>query len=156
MEKLKVKFKKMTKKSFENYMNFSIKNYAEEKIKSGNWSEEEAEENSKKTFEQLLPQKEKTPDNYFYEIHSQEDIHIGNIWFFKRNEEIFLADIYIDEEFQGKGYGKDTMKELETKARKLKAKTIALHVFGHNKKAFKLYESFGFYITNINMTKDLK
>jgi RimJ/RimL family protein N-acetyltransferase len=60
------------------------------------------------------------------------------------------------EEFRGKGYGAASLALLEEKARQLGKTRIALHVFGHNLRAQKLYQSAGYVTTNISMAKNLQ
>ena len=67
----------------------------------------------------------------------------------------FIYDVFIEERFRGKGYGKSLMLLLEEKARELGLKSLALHVFGSNHVARKPYESIGYEVTNVNMSKTL-
>ena len=45
-----VKFKKMRDNEYEDYYNFAIKNYTQEKFAAGNQSEENAEEKAREIF----------------------------------------------------------------------------------------------------------
>lgn len=65
----------------------------------------------------------------------------------------FIMDILIFEKYQGRGYGKETMAALDDEVRKLGLKQISLHVFGHNERAFRLYQKMGYEVTDIQMTK---
>ena len=67
----------------------------------------------------------------------------------------FIFDIFIEEKFRGKGYGKQAMLLIEEKARELKLKSIGLHVFASNRAARNLYESLGYQVSSLNMTKEL-
>ena len=67
----------------------------------------------------------------------------------------FIFDIRIDEKFRGKGYGKQAMSLIEEKARELGLKSIGLHVFAVNNVARNLYESVGYEVSSLNMTKKL-
>lgn len=151
----KVLFKKMDEKKFKNYYDYAVTNYAEEKIKSGNWKKEEAMKLAKETFDKMLPNKQNTENNYLYSIFNEKSEHIGFIWFVDEKGISFLADINLFENFRGNGYGILVMKELENKSKKLNAKKIELHVFGHNKVAFNLYKKMGFDVTNYRMAKTL-
>ena len=152
-----VKFKTMTEDEYEDYYNFAIKNYAREKIEAGNWSEEDAEEKSRKIFNKLLPDGTDTENHYLFSIYDNEN-HIGYIWFrvMEENNNIaFLNDIVIFEEYRGKGYGKETMKLLEKKVGELDCSKIQLHVFGHNEVAVSLYKKLNYEVTNYRMEKDI-
>mgnify|MGYP006293047369 FL=1 len=152
-----VKFKNMTDEEFENYYNYAVSNYAEEKIEAGNWSEENAEERARNIFKKLLPDGLKTKNNYLYSIYTKNN-HIGYIWF-KINDEnrkaAFLNDIIIFQEYRGKGYGEKTMKLFERKAKEFDCERIQLHVFAHNDPAVSLYKKLKFKVTNIRMEKDI-
>lgn len=147
--------KTMSSEEFNNYIDKAIYNYAKEKIKAGNWSEEEAFDKAKEEFNRLLPDKEKTKNHYFFSIYEVVEV-IGMIWLNKQtNKHGFIYDINILDKYQGKGYGKQAMNEIELFARRMGIKKLELHVFNHNKKAINLYESLGYNPTNIMMSKAL-
>lgn len=147
--------KTMSSEEFNNYMDKAIYNYAKEKTKAGNWSEEEAFAKSKEEFNRLLPNKEKTKNHYFFSIYDRNEL-IGMVWLNKQgNKHGFIYDINIFDTYQGKGYGKQAMNEIELFARRIGIKKLELHVFAHNKVAISLYESLGYNTTNIMMTKAL-
>jgi ribosomal protein S18 acetylase RimI-like enzyme len=156
MGETNVLFLKMDEDSYKDYSDYAIQNYADEKAKSGNWTEKEAYDLAKDTFDKMLPDGPKTEKNYMYNLHlSDNKEHIGYLWFIEQGEIAFLADIIIFNEYRGRGLGKDTMKVLEETAKEKGFKKIDLHVFGHNKPAFELYKKMGFNITNYRMSKEL-
>ena len=67
----------------------------------------------------------------------------------------FIFEIYVDEKFRGKGYGKQAMSLIEEKARELGLTSLGLHVFAVNNVARNLYESVGYEVSSLNMTKKL-
>ncbi|WP_350342850.1 GNAT family N-acetyltransferase [Proteinivorax tanatarense] len=70
---------------------------------------------------------------------------IGVLWLYQKTpEKIFIAYVEIFEEFRGQGFGKKVMHGMFSFIKKLGYKSIQLHVFGHNRKAIKLYEKTGF------------
>lgn len=147
--------KTMSSEEFNNYIDKAMYNYTNEKINAGNWSEEEAFAKSKEEFNKLLPNKEKTKNHYFFSIHDRNEL-IGMVWLNKQgNKHGFIYDINIFDTYQGKGYGKQAMNEIELFARRIGIKKLELHVFAHNKVAISLYESLGYNTTNIMMTKAL-
>lgn len=111
---------------------------------------------SKKEFSRLLPRDEKSELNYLYSIFHEQQL-VGMIWIAQTSttnpDEGFIFDFIIYEPHQGKGYGKQAMKETEIIAKELGMNKIGLHVFGHNKVARGLYEKLGYEITNIKMVK---
>jgi ribosomal protein S18 acetylase RimI-like enzyme len=146
----------MTSEEFEPFLERSVKNYAEQKTEAGNWTEEEALENSKSDFQRLLPERENSIDNRLFTIW-KDDTRVGSIWIAKIAEDTgYIYEIYINPEQQGKGYGKQAMLEIETVAKDLGFSKIDLHVFGHNRKARNLYETLEYEVTNVIMSKKLK
>jgi ribosomal protein S18 acetylase RimI-like enzyme len=145
----------MTKIEYDEYLNQSIQGYANELITSGIVEQDKAMQQSKSTFESLLPKGINTENHYLYYAYDQ-DVRVGFIWYgFRNQHDAFIFDFFIDESMRRKGYGKKVLKACEDDAKNKGAKTIGLHVFGHNKAARALYESIGYVATSIQMRKDL-
>ncbi|WP_036128858.1 GNAT family N-acetyltransferase [Lysinibacillus sphaericus] len=153
-----ISLKPMNQEEFKQYISYAIEDYAKDKIASGNWSEDEAINLSRESFERLLPNGEKTENNHLLSIF-HDDILVGMIWISqkapKNPNEGFIYDFVIFEQYQGQGYGKKAMKEAEIIAKELGMNKIGLNVFGHNKIARGLYEKMGYKITNITMAKTI-
>lgn len=146
----------LTSDEYDKYLEKSIKNYADELVKSGISDEEKSISVSKKTFFSLLPDGLKTKDNYLYFTYYHEEL-VGFIWYgFRNKEQAFIYDFYIEENMRRKGFGKMVITACEEDARKKGAKSIGLHVFGHNKAAIALYESLDYIPTSIQMKKELQ
>ena len=154
-----VKLVPMDEEAFSRYMNWSVKNYADEKVKAGNWPLEGSLERSREEFNKLLKNGLRTENNYLYTA-MDGDRDVGILWIaiMKHdgvNETIWIYDIVVNENMRGKGYGYQIMNALEEKARELNQSSISLHVFGHNTPAIELYKKCGYGITNIVMQKNL-
>jgi ribosomal protein S18 acetylase RimI-like enzyme len=67
----------------------------------------------------------------------------------------FILDLLVDEQFRGRGYGKEALRLVDEKARQLGLRQIGLHVFAENKVALGLYEKAGYQVSSINMIKEL-
>ena len=151
----------MSEDDFRVYQENEIREYAEEKIRSGAWSQEKAYELSVQTHRRLLPEGVATPGQYIFSIRD-EDLgqNVGAIWFARfeggGKRLAFIYDLIIFEPFRRRGYGTQAMLALEEKVKEVGLDTIALHVFGHNQAALELYEKMGYEITDINMAKTLK
>ncbi|MFB5266787.1 GNAT family N-acetyltransferase [Paenibacillus enshidis] len=157
-----ISLKPMNAEQYGRFEQRTIKDFAEDKIKSGDWTAEEALQRSQESIRKFLPAGLDTPDAYLYAIVLDEDgkeLEIGDIWFNMMQHpwgtEAFLLDILIYEKYQGKGYGRLTMAALEEEARKAGATRIGLHVFGHNERALHLYKSVGYTVTDIQMSKEI-
>ncbi|MGG7164113.1 GNAT family N-acetyltransferase [Clostridium ihumii] len=145
----------MTDEEFKEYLEVSIKEYAEEKVKAGNLKKEGSYEKALEEFNTLLPNGKETKDNYLLSI-VEEDKNVGIFWLSKKDEHTgFIYDIKIFDRYQGKGYGRQAMESIEVFAKKIGITEIGLHVFGHNKRAFNLYKSLKYEPINIVMSKKL-
>jgi ribosomal protein S18 acetylase RimI-like enzyme len=148
----------MTQPEFEAFLERTIPEYAEEKVRAGYWDESDALERSHKEFADLLPQGLQSKDHYLYTLYDGDEA-VALIWL-KANpdrptKDGFIFELYVDEKQRGKGYGRGAMLLIEEKARELGLKSIGLHVFGFNQVARNLYESLGYETSSVNMTKTL-
>ncbi|MEY9093361.1 GNAT family N-acetyltransferase [Paenibacillus sp. RC84] len=147
----------MSPEQFNEWLQLSVKEYAESKTKAGNVAVEKALEGSAREFKELLPDGLNTADSYIFNATDEESNQIvGTLWIKIRSEqqEVFIYGIRMSEDFRGKGFGKQTLQALEAfiKERGFPLK-ISLHVFGDNEIALNLYRSAGFEATNIRMSK---
>ena len=148
----------MLESDLASYLEMTIPNYAAENLKAGYWSEEEALGKSRDTYNKLLPEGVSSKNQHLYKIEDVESGRsVGVIWLNARTDAPhpsgFIYDIEVNEEFRGKGYGKQAMLAVEEKARELGLKSIGLHVFAHNAVAKGLYEKIGYELKSMNMTK---
>ncbi|SRR6185437_4063035 len=150
----------MAEEEFGPYLRAGIRDYARQKVTSGEWSEFEAVALSEADHARLLPDGLKTPDQHLYTVTDAESgEHVATIWIALRPKggrtEGFIYDIEVREQFRGLGYGRATMLAGIEQARELGAQTVGLHVFGHNAPARALYRSLGFVETNVSMSLEL-
>lgn len=153
-----VSLKPMNTEQFNAWFEIAVKEYAEDKIRAGNVTRDEALQVSEREFSDLLPDGTNTADTYIFTV--EDDVNsqtVGMLWLKIRNQrqEMFVYDIRMDEQYRGQGYGKQTMQALEDFVRELGIPKISLHVFGDNEIAIRLYQSVGFVPTNILMSKVL-
>ncbi|HEU4670855.1 MAG TPA: GNAT family N-acetyltransferase [Dyella sp.] len=135
----------------------TIPAYAREKVASGAWTESDAVEKARETFESLLQDGRNTKDNYLFAVLDADDIQVGVLWFAvkdRANARIaYIYSIEISPEHQHKGHASRALRALEDEVRRLRLAGIALHVFGHNAAAQALYTKLGYIPTDINMFK---
>jgi ribosomal protein S18 acetylase RimI-like enzyme len=148
----------MTQTEYDAFLARLIPEYAEENVRAGYWHESEALEKSRKETDSLLPKGLQSENHYLYTLYDGDQA-VGVIWmranFDRPTKSGFIFELYIEERFRGKGYGKQAMLLIEEKARELGLKSIGLHVFASNQVARNLYECIGYQSTSINMTKPL-
>ena len=155
-----IKLIAMSTTAFEVYLARTIPEYADEKVKAGNWSSAEALQKAQESYQQLLPDGVATPNQYLYTIQAMATGKaVGMIWMAviqqPDKKSGFIYDLYIEEADRQRGYGGGAMLALEDEARAIGVEKLALHVFGHNHAAQALYTKLGYEITNINMAKSL-
>jgi len=71
----------MTEPEYAAWLEMIIPVYAAEKVGSGQWSEEDSLELSRKEYAELLPKGLETPDNYLFTIIDSQAIAVGVLWF---------------------------------------------------------------------------
>jgi ribosomal protein S18 acetylase RimI-like enzyme len=151
----------MTETQYGHWYDRSVRGYADEKVRAGNWSAEDALERAREEFAKLLPSGLATPDHWLFSIVDVETgTSVGILWLARAmwqasGRSAFIFDFEVDEAFRRRGYGRAALAALEGKARELGFAEIGLHVFGHNLAARALYEQAGYEVTNVNMSKRL-
>lgn len=145
---------------FENFMEGLLEHYMADKIRAGNLSPENAQEQIQKEVAQLLPEGLHTPQHTFFEIRDLESgAKVGILWIFfnpqDRRKQAFIYDIEIHDAYRRQGYASQALLALEDYLRRQGAERIGLHVFGFNKEAQALYLKLGYEITNLQMAKTI-
>lgn len=135
--------------------------YAEENVKSGRWPLENALERSRGEITRLLPAGVATPDNYLFEIKTDEEGETaGYIWLAASERQgersAFIYEVTVFEQFRRQGHARAAFLQLEDHVRALGLGSIGLNVFYHNTGAQALYTSLGYAPTNMTMVKTLK
>jgi len=146
----------MSKDEFEGYFQNKIERYSV--VLSENIHElgDEPSIRAVKQLKGLLPNGIETPNHHLFNVQRGEKV-IGFVWLKIEEEKksAFLYEIYIFEEYRGKGYGTKTMNLIEVMLVQKEIVYFKLHVFGSNTGARKLYEELGFEVAGINMLKPL-
>ena len=88
-----VTLKPMNEEEFQHYIGNAIEEYAQEKVVSGNWNEDESIDLSRQTFTRLLPEDEKTASNYLFSIFHDQQV-VGMIWLAQKSPDN-LRRIYL-------------------------------------------------------------
>jgi ribosomal protein S18 acetylase RimI-like enzyme len=151
----------MEQEDFETYRERNIREYAAEHVKNGDWLPEEALEKSRKEVQGLLPDGIKSKNQFIYSIFDDAtNQKLGMLWVEVKMDtprrRAFMYDFIIEEQFRGKGYGKQALAALDQKLISMDSESVGLHVFAHNTVAQELYKKSGYQVTNIIMRKQLK
>ncbi len=135
--------------------------YARDMVENAGLSPEQARTKTEQDWSRLLPNGRIPSGHHVYVVEDEEGQRVGDLWFAERTTDFegtgaFVYSIEIDEEFRGKGYGRETMELLEDEVRKTGLDRIALNVFGGNEIARSLYRSLGYSETAVMMRKELR
>ena len=150
-----MRVKKSTKQDYSNHIRILNRTYPIGIAKANNITLKEAKKLARKELQRLLPNGQKTENNFFYSMYQKDD-KVGYLWLLKQdNQCLFIGNIYIFSRFRSKGIGSKAISWILQKARKSKFKIIKLHVFGHNQEAISLYQQNGFITSNVYMKKDI-
>lgn len=147
-----IKFRNITQQEFEKYREYSIKDYAEDLIRSKIETEENAMKSALSEFNTILPRGLNTPDNHIYVIENEAAESIGLIWYgrdFNEEAAAYIFDFLILEKFRKKGYGTASLLEIEKDVKAHGYTKISLNVFNFNEGAHSLYELNGYKPSNI-------
>jgi len=150
-----IRLESLQQDDFERFLEREIRGYAEDHVRNGNWPAEGAIERSRKEFEFHLPDGIHTRDQYLWSIVDDSRDKIGVLWVQLKEHKAFIFDFVIDEEFRGRGFGKQALKVMDEKLKSMGAESVALHVFGDNIIAQELYKKAGYEITGIHMKKTI-
>ena len=142
------------------YRDHLVRDYAAHKIRAGAWYESEAQIRAAKEVDGLLPEGPATQGHFLYSVREDAaDAEVGTVWFALRDSGVgryvWIYDIIINENFRRRGYASRTLELVEARAKELGAKSVELHVFGHNQGAQALYEKVGYSVTSITMAKQV-
>lgn len=138
----------------------SVSGYALAQVEAGHWAAETAQQQGWDAFERLLPAGLATPDQHLWVARdTTTGQRVGSLWIAMRwadtRREAFIYDIYVEDEVQGAGFGRAIMEAASAAARSLGAAIVTLNVHGHNDRAFQLYKSLGYGVTNMHMRLEL-
>lgn len=142
---------------FTDYWNYSVKSWKKDMMKAGLLGADTTFEEADAQVRKFIPEGMKTPGHFFFYVYSDQE-KVGKIWLelrAGRANEAYIWDLFLEKDFRGKGYGKETMKRIEEFARQNGAPRISLNVFPFNDIARNLYRKSGYRDAAITMIKDL-
>ena len=157
---VRVRLQAMPGDAFLRFREASIRNYAAEQVRAGDWTESEANALALKAFENLLPVGLATAGHELLEIADDVTGHVVGILWYARRERAgapiaYVYELEIRPEFRRQGHARAAFLALEARVSEQGMRGISLHVFGHNRGARALYESLGYHDTHVSMFKAL-
>jgi ribosomal protein S18 acetylase RimI-like enzyme len=148
----------MTQEDYLAYLEYFIPNYADEIGSNYGMSKSDSLARARHEISELLPEGVNTHGQILLSIVVKLNLserHVGYLWY-KPDAEmrtVFIYDFYIFNSFQGEGLGKKSLRAFEESLQGKGFKEIRLRVAGDNARALHIYESSGFGVTGINMSK---
>ena len=158
MEKLIMR--QMSSSEFVAFRAREIRGYADEQVRVGNWTEEEAESRSAEQTDSLLPLGIETHGTLLLIAETPEGVSIGHVWVaFQRQpgsgSGAWIYDIEVEPQHRGKGFGRALLLVAEEETARHGISKIGLNVFGSNTTARNLYQSTGYQVASTQMYKEL-
>jgi len=138
------------------YLDRLVRSYAEEHIRTGRWTREEGLGEARREVDRILPEGVDTPNQFFFDIlDGPGGTKVGSLWLALEPRGAFVYDLEVLEPYRRHGHAEAAMRLAEAVAREKGAAKIALHVFGDNLGARRLYTKLGYAETNVMMAKSL-
>ncbi|MDC7872192.1 acetyltransferase [Pantoea ananatis] len=153
-----VSFRSMTEEEYSAYLEYFIPDYAIEIASNYRMSKSDSLTMARQEISKLLAEGVNTHGQILLSIFSKLDVserHVGYLWY-KPDAAmctVFIYDFHIFNSFQGEGLGKQALRTFEEDLQDKGFKEIRLRVAGDNARALHVYESSGFGVTGINMSK---
>ena len=149
----------MTQTEFDGIRTRMTKEYAADHVAAGDWRADEAEARAEQETDALLPHGVATPGMLLLVAETPEGDYLGFVWLAIERQPGsgggWIYDIEISPEHRGEGFGRALLAAAELEAANHGADSIGLNVFGANLVARSLYESSGYDVTAMQMSKSL-
>lgn len=153
-----VRLRPLTAAEYPDFLVASKAGYAEGIELHGGQTREAARQKAEADFPAVLPAGLDTPGHTIFVVEA-DGVAVGRLWLAERTlggrRVIYVYDIAIHPEHQGRGYGRAAMLLAEDEARARGCGRIELNAFGGNEVARGLYRSLGYVETSVQMAKDL-
>jgi len=131
--------------------------YRADRIRAGE-SVDRATDEAEQTYAAWFAHGAPAPDHLVRDVVSGEAI-VGSLWVgpqsIGRTDDWWVWNVEIAEEFRGRGFGRRAMELAEDLVREHGGTTLGLNVFGFNTGARRLYESLGYDVAAVRMSKAL-
>ncbi|MGS3447876.1 GNAT family N-acetyltransferase [Klebsiella electrica] len=153
-------FRPMCEEEYPAYLQYFIADYAREIAANYRLSAEDSLAKAKREIAGDLPEGVNTPGQVLLCLFTQadnRDRHVGYLWYKPdaATRSVFIYDFYIFSACQGQGLGTQALRAFEQEMREQGVEQIRLRVAGDNERARHVYQSTGFWVTGINMSKTL-
>ncbi|GAA2579363.1 GNAT family N-acetyltransferase [Microbacterium binotii] len=153
-----VTFRRFSDDEFPAWIAVQHRAYAEERVRAGD-DRATAERIAVESYTELFPGGLPAAGHDVLHVDAAGRA-VGVMWLGphpRGNEGVWWVwDVEIDEPYRGRGYGRAAMLLAERYVAERGARELALNVFGFNERARRLYESLGFGVTAVQMSKPVQ
>lgn len=155
-----VSFRPIRSHEFSGFVDYFIPDYAAEIARNYQLAPEAALEQARQEVVASFPDNDKTTGQVLLcilHMQSPGEEHIGYLWYKPdvKTRSVFINDFYLFPDARAQGRGKQAMQLLERQLINEGFTQIKLRVAADNPRARHVYETSGFGITGINMSKVL-
>ncbi len=151
-----VSLRPMSPDEFDAWRDESVESFAQDLARAMDRPIEAARSRATVQFAELLPDGLESPGAHVLVVLDTQGERIGTLWLGPhptRGDHGFIYDIVIDDRRRGEGFGRAAMIAAQDVLRADGKAAVGLNVFGSNRTAQRLYESLGFEVVSIQMTK---
>jgi ribosomal protein S18 acetylase RimI-like enzyme len=139
----------MTAAEFGVWYPWAVEDYAREIAEELRVAPERARERMERWLAETLADGVETPGHRLEVAEADEEVgRVGYLWFAPKETDAgvvcWLYDLWVDEPYRGRGYGRAMMHRLVAEARAAGLTRIELNAFASNLRAQSLYASLGF------------
>jgi ribosomal protein S18 acetylase RimI-like enzyme len=153
-----VRLRPITAEEFADFVQRVQAGYASDIEVHGGQTHDAALEKASADMAAALPKGMQTPGHAIFVVEA-DGVDVGRLWLAERTSggrpTLFVYDVEIDRDWQGRGYGRAAMRLAEEEARTRGIEYLELNVFGGNDVARNLYRSLGYVETSVQMRKSL-
>lgn len=156
-----ITFRSMSEDEYLAYLDYFIPDYATEIGSNYGLTQQDALARAKQEISESLPDGVNTQGQALLCLMVQSgksNKHVGYLWYKPDTmmRTVFIYDFHIFNTCQGQGLGKEALRAFEHYVHEKGCEQIRLRVAGDNARARHLYESSGFGVTGVNMSKTIK
>jgi ribosomal protein S18 acetylase RimI-like enzyme len=151
----------MTEGEYDAFYEFVILDYADGLIRAGNAHPSIAVQLSQQQCQPVLSNRLASPNQFFFLIREDTlDEPVGYLWWGIREQHgtrtAVLYFVGIFERYRRRGYATQALRLLDELVRQAGLGEIRLYVFGHNARAWPLYEKMGYTVVSATMAKKIE
>ena len=151
-----IRLRPLREDEFAQFLERARGEYVRSLVEEAGFTTEAAEEKATADHAAVFPAGAAQPHHRIAYLEDDEGRRVGyTFWAPRRADRAYLYELFIDEEFRGRGLGGKALELVETEVRADGLRGIDLNVWGGNAVARRLYRSAGYSERAVEMSKEL-